>query len=114
MNTEAYSYFAYQLQILLPALHNIKAFGTDGEQALVNAFENAFPKVIHLHYFKHFHDNIESKLKSINLETATCGEILADIFGTTNSEQTQLGLTDATDPCDFASVGSVLKYLVNE
>ncbi len=42
-------------------------------------------------------------MKSISLETAICEEILADIFGTTNSEQTQLGLTDATDPCDFAS-----------
>ena len=52
MNTEAYSYFAYQLQILLPPLHDIKAFGTDGEQALVNAFENAFPNELHLHCFK--------------------------------------------------------------
>jgi len=30
------------------------------------------------------------------------GEILADIFGMSDSEQTQLGLVDATDPADFA------------
>ena len=48
MNAEAYSYFAYQLQILLPALRNIKAFGTDGEKALANAFENAYPDAIHV------------------------------------------------------------------
>jgi len=33
MNTEAYNYFAHQLQILLPPLRDIKACGTDGEQA---------------------------------------------------------------------------------
>ena len=36
MNTEAYSFFAYQLQILLPPLRHIKAFGTNGEKARVN------------------------------------------------------------------------------
>ena len=62
MNTEAYSYFSYQLQILLPPLCDIKAFGTDREQALVNAFENAFPNAIHLCCFKHFRDNIDTTL----------------------------------------------------
>ena len=51
MNTEAYSYFAYQLQILLPPLRYIKAVGTDGEAALVNAFENAFPNAVHVRCF---------------------------------------------------------------
>jgi len=99
INIEAYSYFAHQLQILLPPLRDIKAFGTDGEQALVNAFENAFPNAIHLRCFKHFRDNIESN----NLDAASCEEILADIFGTTDAEQTQLGLVNATDASDFAS-----------
>ena len=103
MNTEAYSYFTYQLQILLPSLRGIKAFGTDGEVALANAFENAFPKALHLRCLKHFRDNIESKLKSLNLEPTSCEEILADIFGTADSEQTQLGLVDAVDPSDFGT-----------
>jgi len=103
MNTEAYSYFAYQLRILLPSLRGIKAFGTDGELALVNAFENAFPNALHLRCFKHFRDNIESKLKSLNLMPSSCEEILCDIFGVTDSEQTQLGLVDAVDTTDFAS-----------
>ena len=103
MNAEAYSYFAYQLQILLPALRNIKAFGTDGEKALANAFENAYPDAIHVRCFKHFRDNIEHKLKSINLDSTSCEEILADIFGTSDSEQIQLGLVDSTDANDFAT-----------
>ena len=64
----------------------MKAFGTDGEKALVNAFENAFPNAIHVRCFKHFRDNIEHKLKSLNLESASCEEILADIFGTSDTE----------------------------
>jgi len=103
MNTEAYSFFAYQLQILLPPLRHIKAFGTNGEKARVNVFENAYPNALHLCCFKHFRDNIERKLKSLNFDETTCEEILADIFGTSDSEQTQLGLVDATDPADFAS-----------
>ena len=74
-------------------------FGTDGELALANAFENA----LHLCCFKHFRDNIESKLKSLNLMPSSCEEILCDIFGVTDSEQTQLGLVDAVDTTDFAS-----------
>jgi len=31
------------------------------------------------------------------LDAASCEEILADIFGTTDAEQTQLGLVDASD-----------------
>ena len=68
MNTEAYSFFAYQIQILLPSLCRIKAFGIDKELALANTFENAFPNAMHLRCFKHFWDNTESKLKSLNLE----------------------------------------------
>jgi len=78
MNTEAHSYFAHQLQILLPPLHDIKAFGTDGEQALVNTFENASPNAVHVHCLKYFRDNIESKLKSVNLDVTCCEEILEE------------------------------------
>ena len=53
--------------------------------------------------FKHFRDNIEHKLKSINLDSTSCEEILADIVGTSDSEQIQLGLVDATDANDFAT-----------
>ncbi len=41
MNTEAYSYFAHHLQVLLPSLRGIKAFSTDGELALAGACRRA-------------------------------------------------------------------------
>ena len=115
MNTEAYSFFfAYQLQILFSSLRHIKAFGTDGEKALVNAIENAYPNAIHLGCFKHFYDNVECKLKSLNFDGTTCEEILADIFGTTDSEHTQLGLVGATDSDDFASKLIAMQYHWNQ
>lgn len=41
MNVDAYSYFAYQIQIMLPFLSTIKALGIDGELAVIITFENA-------------------------------------------------------------------------
>ena len=56
----------------------MKAFGTDGELALPNAFENAFPNAMHLRCFKNFRDNIQSKFMSLNLEALSSEEILGD------------------------------------
>lgn len=108
MNTEAYSYFAYQIQILFPTLRHIQAIGTDGEIALTAAFENAFPGAIHLRCFKHFRDNCESKLRDLNFSSFAQQEILADVFGLDDPEQRQLGLVDATNASDF---GAKLKSL---
>ena len=102
MNAQAYSYFAHQIQILLPLLKEIRVFGSDGEKALTNAFESAFSNALHSRCFKHFQDNCEAKLKSLNLDATSREEILADIFGETGSEVIQIGLADTVDPTDFA------------
>ena len=100
MNFEAYSFFAYQLQILLPTLHSIQAIGTDGELALTKALKNAFPNALHLRCFKHFQDNCDAKLRALNLDDTVRKEILADMFGTDGTEVKQLGLVDAVDSSD--------------
>ena len=101
MNLEAYSFFAHQIQILLPSLSNIRAFGTDGELALVTAFKNAYPNAIHLRCFKHFQDNCDAKLRALNLVDAVRQEILGDIVGVEGPDQRELGLVDAVDEHDF-------------
>ena len=101
MNMEGYSYFAHQIQILLPSLHHIQAIGTDGEQALASAFENAFPNAIFLCCFKHFQDNCIAKLQALNFDTDACQEILTDIFGVEGTEEIQLGLVDSVGSSDF-------------
>ena len=43
-----YLYFSSSLISLRRDLSNIKCFGTDGEEALVDAFRHAFPNSLHL------------------------------------------------------------------
>ena len=114
MNTHAYCFFAHQLQVLLPSLSNIQAFGTDGELALVAGFRNAFPNAIHLRCFKHCRDNCEAKLKELNLNDSARQEIIADIFGTECSTQIQLGLVDAVSEQDYDTKFGALKQRWNE
>jgi hypothetical protein len=87
----------HQVLILNPNLRNIQAIGTDGEQALVNAFPNS----IFLRCIKHFTDNIITKLRDLNFDAATMQEIIADIVGVESADERQLGLVDAVDSLDF-------------
>lgn len=60
---EAYYNFFSTLLKLQPQLSGIRAIGTDGKQALVNAIAAVFPEdIIHLRCFIHVNDNIRRKL----------------------------------------------------
>ena len=50
----SYHYFASQVVGLKPELRKIKAIGTDGEIALIDALKEVFPDAIHLRCFNHF------------------------------------------------------------
>ena len=78
----SYHFFISSLVGLRPALKNVQSFGTDGEQALINALSIQFPSAIHVRCFLHFKDNIKFKLTSgIKLPMTATDEFLADIFG---------------------------------
>ena len=62
---------------LKPALCDLKAFGTDGEQALSNALWMVFKEAKHLH-FLHF---TEDRLKSLHIQKSQHIEFLCDAFG---------------------------------
>ena len=68
INYTSYSYFSNQLVNLRPALRSIKAIGTDGEQPLYKAMCDTFCDAIHLRCFRHFKENIVSKLKDLHIE----------------------------------------------
>ena len=57
------------------------AFGTDGKEALANAFRHEFTLAVHLTCFIHKHRNIEDKLKDTGLSTQCQQQILDDLFG---------------------------------
>ena len=95
MTFSTYHYFAAQLVCLCPDLKPIRAFGTDGEKALYQAFSAAFPEAIHLRCFKHFTDNVEQKLRAMNFDVNSRREIIADIMGVTHNGVKECGLSQS-------------------
>lgn len=70
-----------------PALAtSLRAYGTDGEQALSNAAANAFPFATHLRCANHLRDNITTHLHKQLLPEAIIKEVLNDIFGTASEK----------------------------
>lgn len=101
-----YNFFASTLISLRPALRNVIAFGTDGEEELYKAFGTQFPNAIHLRCFRHYRANIKRKLSEIGLPP---DEFLQDIFGKTNDGVHCEGLVDAKDSNDFADRLDILE-----
>lgn len=88
-----YHFFSSTLVGQRPQLSSLLAFGTDGELALENALATSFPKAQHVRCFLHFRQNIECKLRELNIPKAVALEIVKDIMGCPT--QLQRGLLDA-------------------
>ena len=81
---------------------NIKAIGTDGELALINALLTTLnKKVIHLRCKTHDRNNIKQKLMDLGYPLHMRMEILKDIYGFTEGNIFHSGLYDAEDEKDF-------------
>ena len=78
-----YTFFADLLK-LEPQLQCLKAYGTDGEEALVKALRACFPKAVGLRCFLHKQRNLEQRLKLASATATT--EIMRDIFGVQEGE----------------------------
>ena len=61
-NFATYLYFASTLVGLRQELEKLRAFGTDGEEALVDAFSHEFGFVIHLSCMIHLRRNVKEQL----------------------------------------------------
>ena len=91
-----------------PTLRNHCAFGTDGEQALLNSFQTVFTAVKHLRCFLHFKSNLDNRLKKLRIPKSVRIEFLRDVFG--NPTEFEEGLVDAEDEeCYEASLCSLQK-----
>ena len=84
MQQETQTYYSF-LSCLLGkknALRDLKAFGSDGELALINALIAAFPDAIGLRCFIHMKDNIENHLTNkLHVKAEVKSAIIHDIFG---------------------------------
>ena len=77
----AYLFFASTLIGLSPKLQGVNAFGTDGEQALADAFNHEFPFSQRLICSVHVHQNIKQKCNELQIPSDLSQKILNDIFG---------------------------------
>ena len=80
----AYTTMASYLRKHCPERKSLKAFGTDGDLALVNGMKSIFPEAQHLLCDLHMRDNIESELSKSKAPKLICTEIVRDIFGSRN------------------------------
>jgi len=79
-----------------------QAFGTDSDQALVEAFTHNFPFARQLRCFIHV-KNFLSKLKDNGIPSSVSEEFISDIFGKRIGGTYEEGLVDSVDPTDFDS-----------
>ena len=100
-NFSAFNYFASTLVGHSKKLQEIRAFGTDGDIALVDALAHNFPSAKHLRCFLHLKRNIAEKLKERGFPSAVSDEFLADIFGKHTGSVYEEGLVDANNGEDF-------------
>ena len=97
-----YLFFASTLVGTEPELSHLRSFGTDGEQALFEAFQHEFPESIHLQCFNHVHRNIKAKLQErMSVSQPFTQVILGDIFGRMVDMKQFDGLVDAEDEEEY-------------
>lgn len=80
-NFSTYLYFASTLIGLKRDLEKLKAFGTDGEAALVDAFSHEFGFALHLSCAIHLRRNIKQHLHSQHFPEEHIKTTLEEIFG---------------------------------
>ena len=108
-----YLYFAFTLIGLKPKLACLRAFGTDGEKALHDAFNYCYPNAVHLLCAIHSRRNIKDELARRGYEGKTVKIFLQEIFGHRLDSVYCEGLIDSEDSATFdrnlASLKSVWK-----
>ena len=79
-----------------PKLITLAAYGTDGERALVKAFELCFPNAVGVRCFIHKKKNIEHHLNDkLHISTDNRNQVLAGLFGKRDGANYYAGLVDA-------------------
>lgn len=96
-----YMFFASTIIGQCSQLEFVRAVGTDGEKALIDAFKHEFGFAQHLTCFIHVRRNIKNKLHECDIPSQLSIEILDDVFGKTVGTTRVEGLVDACSETDF-------------
>ena len=108
-NFSTYLYFASTLIGLQRDLEKLKAFGTDGETALVDAFSHEFGFAIHLSCALHLRRNIKQQLHSQRFPEEHIKTTLEEIFGVSKGTVHLEGLIDCKTCEEFDNKLALLK-----
>ena len=96
-----YLFFASTLVGMCRPLQGVRAFGTDGELALAEAFTHELAFSQHLTCFIHVRRNVKEKCNEFHVPTDVSQKILDDIFGARLGDTFVEGLVDASGDDDF-------------
>lgn len=91
-----YNSFASGLLGLNKNLSKIRAFGTDGEEPLIEAFKQQCQFATHVTCFTHCRHNIKQKLRDLSIPKEIVSEYLFEIFGGQSGTTFVEGLADAS------------------
>ncbi len=79
------------------------AFGTDGNNSLVESLGHAFPFAIQLRCTIHFKRNLEEKLKSSGYPSLAISEFVEEILGSNSGGKHVNGIIDSVSEDEFDS-----------
>lgn len=109
-----YNYFSTSLIRERKEFGNLKALGSDDEEALYNGFLAACPQADHLLCFRHFENAIKRKLQSMSVPGDVQRKYLGDIIGEMSGDTFITGLVDAESEELFDAQLLSLKEIWNE
>lgn len=104
-----YLFFASSIVGQCCQLEGVRAIGTDGEKALIDAFKHEFGFAQHMTCFIHVCRNFKDRLRKCKIPTQPSTDILDDIFG---KKVGSVYLVDAQDCSDFQ--GKVQRFVAEE
>ncbi len=98
---ETYLFFASGLVGMSRGLDQVQAFGTDGEQALSDAFSHEFSSAVHLMCSIHMQRNIKQKLIELRIPESVRNQLLTSVCGKQRGNTLHEGLIDASTSEEF-------------
>ena len=104
-----YLFFASTLIGLRRQLEALRAFGTDGEKPLSDAFSHEFRYAVHLTCFNHCRQNIKREMQQLGYPESLISDVLNDIFGHQEGSTFFEGLVDSSNEEEFESKLAMLK-----
>jgi len=69
MQFASFNYFGSTLVGFNKKLRNVRAFGTDGQESMIEAFSHCFPFAFQLRCFIHSKNNIKEKLNECGIRS---------------------------------------------